>query len=73
MLDPAGPMDVYSFGLVLWEIWHETLPFNGDLKEAIEVVVQEDQRPAISEIGASQVIPEDDQLDEEEVKNQIEN
>jgi hypothetical protein len=41
MLDPTGPMDVYSFGLVLWEIWHEKLPFDGDLKEAIEII-QED-------------------------------
>jgi hypothetical protein len=68
MLDPTAPMDVYSFGLILWEIWHEKLPFDGDLKEAIEVVVQEDQRPAIAEIGASEVIP-DDLSDEEELKN----
>jgi hypothetical protein len=68
MLDPTTPMDVYSFGLILWEIWHEKLPFDGDLKEAIEVVVQEDQRPAIAEMGASEVIP-DDLSDEEELKN----
>lgn len=68
MLDPTAPMDVYSFGLVLWEIWHEKLPFGGDLKEAIEVVVQEDQRPAIAEIGATEVIP-DDLSDEEELNH----
>lgn len=42
MPDPTAQMDVYSFGLIMWELWHEKLPFDGDIKEAIEVVLQED-------------------------------
>lgn len=39
MPDPTAPMDVYSFGILMWEIWHEKLPFGGDLDEAIQVVL----------------------------------
>jgi hypothetical protein len=42
MRDPTEEIDVYSFGLLMWEIWHEKLPFEGDIKEAIEVVLEED-------------------------------
>ena len=42
MLEPTSEMDVYSFGLLLWELWHEKLPFDGKLKEAMEVVLDED-------------------------------
>ena len=47
MLEPTDSMDVFSFGLVMWEVWHEKVPFDGSMKEAIEVVLQEDGRPAI--------------------------
>lgn len=40
-------MDSYSFGLFMWEIWHESVPFDGDLKICQEVVMEEDKRPAI--------------------------
>ena len=31
-LDPTWQMDAYSFGMVMWEILHEKVPFNGDVK-----------------------------------------
>lgn len=35
MLEPSVAMDVYSFGLLTWELWHEKLPFGGEITEAI--------------------------------------
>ena len=32
-------MDIYSFGMVMWEIWHEHTPFDGDIDMAIKYVV----------------------------------
>lgn len=40
-------MDVYSFGMLMWEVLYEKIPFDGELKEAIEYVVDEDARPLI--------------------------
>jgi len=40
-------MDVYSFGMILWEIWHESIPFDGEIDEAIQYVVNEESRPKI--------------------------
>jgi hypothetical protein len=31
-LEPTPEMDVYSFGILMWEIFNETIPFDGDLK-----------------------------------------
>ena len=45
-------MDVYSFGVLMWEIWHEKLPFDEDLGEAVQVVLKEEKRPYIAEINA---------------------
>ena len=28
-------MDVYSYGMILWELWHESVPFDNDLNQAI--------------------------------------
>lgn len=33
--EPLSSMDVYSFGIILWEMWHEALPFDGDVSQAI--------------------------------------
>lgn len=30
--EPTPESDIYSFGILLWELWHETVPFDGDLK-----------------------------------------
>lgn len=48
ILDPIPPMDSYSFGIILWELWHLCIPFEGDLLMAIKYVVDEDSRPMIS-------------------------
>ena len=40
-------MDVYSFGMIMWEVLHEKVPFEGELKTAIDYVVEEDARPLI--------------------------
>lgn len=45
--DPTPEMDVYSFGMIMWELWHETIPFDGDLPVCQQYVVQEDSRPMI--------------------------
>ena len=31
ILDPCPSMDVYSFGIMAWEIVHEAVPFDGNL------------------------------------------
>lgn len=49
-LDPTKGMDVYSFGMIMWELYHETKPFNGDLKYCTDSVVNADERPKIVEI-----------------------
>lgn len=40
-------MDVYSYGILLWELWHEVLPFDSDLDMAIRYVLDENSRPMI--------------------------
>ena len=40
-------MDVYSFSMLVWELWHETMPFDGDLALCQKYVVNEDSRPMI--------------------------
>ena len=45
--EPTPEMDVYSFAMLMWEMWHETVPFDGDLPVCQEYVVKEDSRPMI--------------------------
>ena len=40
-------IDVYSFGMILWELWHESIPFDNDMVEAQKYVVNEESRPKI--------------------------
>jgi hypothetical protein len=47
VLDPTPEMDVYSFSMLMWEIWHDTVPFEGDLHLCKKYVVTEDSRPSI--------------------------
>ena len=43
-------MDTYSFGMIIWELWHMSIPFDNDIKLAEEYVVQEESRPKIKMI-----------------------
>ena len=61
ILDPLTTMDVYSFGLMMWELFHEQVPFDGDLAAATKYVTLEDVRPSIRE-----ETEEDDDLDDED-------
>lgn len=49
LLDSTKEMDVYSFGIILWEILHDQVPFDNDLNLAKNFVLNEDARPQISE------------------------
>lgn len=49
LLDPTSEMDVYSFGMLMWEVLHDTVPFDGDLKICTEYVVNSESRPKIDE------------------------
>lgn len=40
-------MDTYSYGMILWELWHESIPFNNDIQMAVHYVVTENSRPKI--------------------------
>ena len=40
-------MDVYSFGMLIWEFFYEKVPFDGDLEQTIEFVLNQDARPLI--------------------------
>lgn len=40
-------MDVYAFGMLMWEVLYERIPFEGEVRTAIEYVVGEDARPLI--------------------------
>lgn len=40
-------MDTYSYGLILWELWHQSIPFDNDVTLASTYVVQENSRPKI--------------------------
>ena len=39
---------MYSFGLIMWEILHEMVPFDGKLKDCTELVIKQNLRPAIA-------------------------
>ena len=41
-------IDVYSFGMVLWEIVTSTIPFNLKISEVIDYVVEQKMRPEIT-------------------------
>ena len=41
-------IDVYSFGMLLWELIVETIPFNVKMKEVYDYVVEQKYRPEIT-------------------------
>jgi len=51
LLEPTKAMDVYSFGLIMWELYHESVPFDNDLKDCTEYVVNRDERPKIQTVN----------------------
>lgn len=41
-------MDTYSFGMILWELWHNAIPFDNDIQQAQQYVVNtEEFRPKL--------------------------
>lgn len=44
-------MDVYSFGMLMWELLFEKVPFEGDVSMAVEFVVDQDARPMIQTLN----------------------
>lgn len=57
--EPTTPMDVYSFGVMMWEIFHEEVPFGNSVSDCTEYVCGQDARPQIQELS------EEDDEDEE--------
>ena len=45
--EPTAAMDIYSFGLILWELWHQAIPFDNDVASAAKYVLNENSRPKI--------------------------
>lgn len=45
--DPTPQMDIYSFGMIMWEFLYEQLPFDGDVAACAQYVVEDDARPQI--------------------------
>ena len=52
-------MDVYSFGVLMWELLYEKEPFDGDLSSAIQYVVDEDARPRIITLATTDALVRD--------------
>ena len=34
-------MDAYSYGIILWELWHQAIPFDNDVPSAKQYVMEE--------------------------------
>ena len=45
--DQTQKMDTYSFGMILWELMHQSLPFDHDVSQAQQYVFKEESRPKI--------------------------
>ena len=40
---------MYSFGILMWELFHEQVPFDNDVASATEIICQNAERPRIDE------------------------
>ena len=60
LLEPNAKMDVYSFGMLIWELFHEQVPFSNDLQACTKFICEEESRPRIDS--------PDDEEDEESTK-----
>lgn len=45
--NPSVAMDTYSFGLVLWELWHQSIPFDNHVPTAVKYILNEESRPKL--------------------------
>ena len=34
-------MDAYSYGIIMWELWHQEVPFDNDVSSAKQYVMEE--------------------------------
>lgn len=57
-------MDSYSFGMLMWEVLYEKVPFEGEVKAAVEYVVDEDARPLIVTVATHEPESSDNQNEE---------
>ena len=69
MVELTPQMDTYSFGMIIWELWHMSIPFDNDIKLAEEYVVKEESRPKINDGANNQ--DSDDNLDDEQNEEQF--
>lgn len=58
-------MDIYSLGMIIWELWHQSIPFDNSIVQALQYVVKEESRP--------QIITSIDDTNEEEKDESEEN
>ena len=56
-IDPTPAMDTYSFAMIMWEMLHDKLPFDGNLEAAVEFVIDQDARPMIITKQMSNTLP----------------
>ena len=49
MKDATKEMDIYSFGIIMWELLHDQVPFDNNLALARNYVLKEDARPLIGD------------------------
>ena len=40
-------MDIYSYGMILFELWHRITPFDNDVEEALRSVLIQHKMPII--------------------------
>ena len=46
--DSTTANDVYSYGMIMWEVFHQSVPFDGDTQAATDIVLKDDARPLIN-------------------------
>ena len=44
-------MDVYSFAMLMWELFHEKVPFDSDVQACTRIICDEQSRPRISQVA----------------------
>ena len=62
-------MDTYSFGMILWDLWHCQVPFDNEISQAQTYVIKEDARPKIIMSSQDNDSDEDEEDKEENKQN----